>query len=69
VVRESIKYFKSEIRRNDGFGLQEVLGIAAVLIVASFVIIPGFRTFAGTILTALTNWFTTTVQTRLFPTT
>lgn len=41
-----------------GFGLNEVIGIAAGIIIAVVVVIPGLRGFAGDILGNLTDWWT-----------
>ena len=40
-----------------GFGLNEVIGIAAGIIIAAVVVIPGLQTFAGDILENLTSWW------------
>lgn len=56
-------------KSNRGAGLGEILGIAAVLIIAAFVIIPGLRTLAGTIMTSLSNWWRDTIAGQVFPTT
>ena len=40
-----------------GFGLNEVIGIAAGIIIAVVVVIPGLQGFAGDILDNLTNWW------------
>lgn len=44
-------------RRRRGFGLNEVIGIAAGIIIAVVVVIPGLQTFAGSVLSQLTNWW------------
>lgn len=67
MVRENMRYLRSALSKNDGFGLQEVLGIAAVLIIASFVLIPGFVGLARTIINEMTAWYNTTVNGVLFP--
>ena len=54
-------------RKNGGFGLNELLGTAAALIIAAFVVIPGLRTFAGTVISKLTTWWTT-ISASIFPT-
>ena len=54
-------------RRNDGFGMSELLGIAATLIIAAFVIIPGLRTFADNIMDRLGTWWTNSITTQIFP--
>jgi hypothetical protein len=40
-----------------GFGLNEVIGIAAGIIIAVVVVIPGLQGFAGDILENLTDWW------------
>lgn len=40
-----------------GFGINEVIGIAAGIIIAAVVIIPGLKTFSGTVMTQLTTWW------------
>lgn len=45
------------IRKRGGFGLNEVIGIAAGIIIAVVVVIPGLQGFAGDILDNLTNWW------------
>jgi hypothetical protein len=44
-------------REKSGFGLNEVIGIAAGIIIAVVVVIPGLQGFAGDILDNLTNWW------------
>ena len=61
------KYFSKVLHGNDGFGLNEILGIAAAVVIAAFVIIPGLRTFATSIMTALTDWWAD-VAGEVFPT-
>jgi hypothetical protein len=48
----------SYISGNGGFGLNEVLGIAAALIIAAFVVIPQLRDFASLITDRLGTWWT-----------
>jgi hypothetical protein len=45
------------LRARGGFGLNEVIGIAAGIIIAVVVVIPGLQSFAGNILDNLTNWW------------
>ncbi|MGI6326876.1 MAG: hypothetical protein ACOX1U_07985 [Saccharofermentanales bacterium] len=46
-----------QLRRKGGFGLNEVIGIAAGIIIAAVVVIPGLQRFAGNILENLTSWW------------
>jgi hypothetical protein len=45
------------LSQRQGFGLNEVIGIAAGIIIAVVVVIPGLQTFAGSILDNLTSWW------------
>ena len=51
------KMLKNIAISNRGFALNEVLGVVAALIIAAFVIIPGLRNFAGSVMSALTTWW------------
>lgn len=56
------------ICKRDGFGLNELLGIAAAIIVAAFIIIPGMRTFAQKLVNGLGTWWNNVIASRIFPT-
>lgn len=45
------------LAKRRGFGLNEVIGIAAGIIIAAAVVIPGLRSFAGTVITNLETWW------------
>jgi len=53
---------------NRGFGLNELLGIAAALIIAGFVIIPGFKGIAKNMVELLEEWWGN-VANKIFTTT
>ena len=42
-----------------GFGLNEVIGIAAAIIIAAVVVIPGLKLFAGDVISSLDTWWQT----------
>lgn len=44
-------------RTRRGFGLNEVIGIAAGVIVAALVVIPGLQTFAADVIDRLGVWW------------
>lgn len=48
---------RSKLSSRRGFGLNEVIGIAAGIIIAVVVVIPGLQGFAGDILNNLTSWW------------
>lgn len=56
------------LKRRDGFGMNELLGIAAALILAAFVIIPGLKLFAGSVMKGLNDWWAATILKNIFPT-
>jgi len=72
VVKNAAKDYCSTVKRmlarKDGFGRDEILGTAAVLIIAAFITIPQLKTFADTIIYALNSWWTNTISSRIFPT-
>ena len=51
-------YFRAFVffKRRDGFGMNELLGIAAALILAAFIIIPNLQTFARSVMSGLQSW-------------
>lgn len=65
---QSFRTLKEFFNKNGGFGMNELLGIAAALILAAFIIIPGLRTFAGSVMSRLTTWWSGTVVSNIFPT-
>lgn len=50
-----------------GFGMNELLGIAAAVIIAAFVIIPGLMEFAKIVMADLKGWWGT-VEGQIFTT-
>ena len=55
------------LRSKDGFGMSEIIGTAAVLIIAAFVLIPGLRGFSQLMIDSLTDWFEDVVTVQIFP--
>lgn len=50
-----------------GFGMNELLGVAAAVILAAFIIIPGLQTFAKGVMKGLTDWWNI-IDSQIFPT-
>ncbi len=67
-VGKRIACIRAKLKRNDGFGMNELLGIAAALILAAFIIIPGLKGFATTVMGKLTSWWSVDVMGKIFPT-
>ena len=65
ILSRGIDRLKSDKR---GFGMNELLGIAAALIIAAFVIIPGLQGFAKSVMAGLTWWWDHTIATKIFTT-
>ena len=51
-----------------GFGMNELLGLAAALIIAGFVVIPGLRGLAEDILKGIEDWWSATIKGEIFST-
>ncbi len=78
-MKKQVKRFSEKLRKlyykpftfvskDDGFGRDEILGTAAVLIIAAFITIPQLKSFVSTLVTALNSWWSTTVSSKIFPT-
>lgn len=52
--------------REDGFGMNELLGIAAGIIIAAFIIVPGLKDLASGMMARLQTWWTS-IQNEFFP--
>lgn len=48
-------------------GISTILSIAIAIIIAGFVLVPGLRSFAEEIMSAMTTWWTDTIQSGIFP--
>jgi len=59
VRMKAMRFFvKSRIWADSrGFGMNELLGIAAALIIAGFIIIPGFKELADSMMELLGDWW------------
>ena len=66
-MKKKVKKVIGYLRNRNGFGLYEVIGIAAVLIVAAFVVIPGFRAFAQNVMGRMNTWVNDSIFEQLFP--
>ena len=52
--------------RNEGFGMNELLGIAAGIIIAAFIIVPGLKDLASGMMNRLQSWWVN-IQNEFFP--
>jgi hypothetical protein len=60
------RFFK-KLKSEKGFGLSEFLGIAAALIIAAFVIIPGLKSFATELMADMNEWWQDVIAENIFP--
>ena len=44
-------------RTKKGFGMNELLGIAAAIVIAAFIVIPGLKSFTSSIMDKLVDWW------------
>ncbi|NLW12896.1 MAG: hypothetical protein GX028_12915 [Clostridiaceae bacterium] len=51
------KLERAALLNRRGFGINEVIGIAAGIIIAAAIIIPGLKEFSGTVIAQLTTWW------------
>jgi hypothetical protein len=54
-------------KKNNGVGLSELLGTAAAIIIAAFVIIPELKGFAEKVMKELGLWWDGTITGKIFP--
>lgn len=67
-IKRSILSIKKPLQNNDGIGKDEVIGIALALIVAAFIIFPGVRSFATTLMSNLDSWYENSIKSNIFET-
>ena len=46
-----------DISDKKGFGINEIIGIAASIIIAVLIVVPGLRTFAVSLMQQLSAWW------------
>ena len=56
------KQLRHALAGKRGFGLNELIGIAAGIIIAALVVIPGLRGLATNVMDGLNGWWTTTAE-------
>jgi len=58
---------RMRLKSNSGFGMNELLGIAAALIIAAFIIIPQLKEFAIAVMGDLDIWWRDEITDTIFP--
>ena len=54
--------------RRGELGIGTIISVAIAIIVAGFVLIPGMRSFAQTVINSMNTWWQNTIQSNIFPT-
>lgn len=66
--RQLCIYLAAKLRSERGeFGISSLIGVAIGLIVAGFVLIPGIRSFAESIIASMNAWWSNVVGNYVFP--
>lgn len=60
-------WWKINCRRGE-LGIGTIISVAIAIIVAGFVLIPGMRSFAQTVINSMNTWWQNTIQSNIFPT-
>lgn len=60
---------KKPLENNDGWGRDEIIAVAIAFIIAAFVVVPGLRTFAETVMAKVNSWYNGSIESRIFDTT
>lgn len=68
IIRKGVLRVIEPLKNNDGWGKDEVIGVAIALVLAAFVVTPQLRTFAERIMTKVDTWYTS-IESRIFNTT
>ncbi len=64
-----VQFFRNYFLLNTGgFGMNELLGIAAALIIAGFIVIPGIRGLAKDMMEELSGWWDDKIKSQIFST-
>ncbi len=73
-IKEIWHYSRSKItemikNERGQFALDIALGLAVVLIISAFIVMPGLRTLSSGFMTSMTTWWNTTMSGQIFRTT
>jgi hypothetical protein len=66
-IQERLSATVRRLKTRKGFGINEVIGIAAGVIIAAMVVIPGLQTFAGDVIDRLGIWWGDMADTMFLP--
>lgn len=66
-IARCLCHLGKKLKNNGGFGMNELLGIAAALILAAFIIIPELKNFSTAVMGELDNWWSDYILDAIFP--
>lgn len=67
-MKRGLNILRKPLQNNDGWGRDEIIGIAIALVIAAFVVAPGLRTFAQNVVGGIQGWYNTSIETKIFET-
>jgi len=59
-------FLKLKDKRGE-LGIGSIVSVAIAIIIAGFVLIPGLRAFAESIMTSMVTWWDDTIKSGIFP--
>lgn len=62
------KFFKNINNEKGQFALDIALGMAVVLVISAFIIMPGLKDVSTDFMTSMSNWWKTTMSSQIFKT-
>lgn len=63
-----ISFFYASMRSKQGeLGIGTIVSVALAIIIAGFVLIPGLRGFAESVMLSMNTWWTDTIKSGIFP--
>ncbi len=63
-----IQFLILKVKEKKGeLGIGTIISVALAIIIAGFVLIPGLRAFAESIMTSMVTWWDDTIKSGIFP--
>lgn len=62
------RFFKTIANEKGQFALDIALGMAVVLVISAFIIMPGLKGVSTDFMTAMSNWWKNTMSSQIFKT-
>jgi len=63
-----LNFFYASVRNKQGeLGIGTIVSVALAIIIAGFVLIPGLRGFAESVMLSMNTWWSDTIKSGIFP--